>query len=108
MDLAFHSLHAELGAVIAAAAGIDGINAPGLDALRRKFDEHAFHLVVVGEFKRGKSTLINALLDTDLLPTGVVPLTSVVTQLRYEDLAAVHVLFNNGDQRSVPVKALPD
>ncbi len=108
MDLAFHSLHAELAAVITAAAGIDGMNAPGLDALRRKFDEHAFHLVVVGEFKRGKSTLINALLGTDLLPTGVVPLTSVVTQLRYEDLSAVHVRFNNGDQRSVPIASLAD
>ena len=108
MDMAFHSLHAELAAVITVAAGIDGINAPALDALRRKFDEHAFHLVVVGEFKRGKSTLINALLGTDLLPTGVVPLTSVVTQLRYEDLPAVHVRFNNGDQRSVPLASLAD
>ncbi|MEO7199467.1 MAG: dynamin family protein, partial [Dokdonella sp.] len=108
MDLAFHSLHAELAAVITAAADIDGMNAAGLDALRRKFDEHAFHLVVVGEFKRGKSTLINALLGTDLLPTGVVPLTSVVTQLHYEDLPAVHVRFNNGDQRSAPIASLAD
>ncbi len=55
MDLALHSLHDQLASVIAAAAGIEGMNAPGLDALRRKFDEHAFHLVVVGEFKRGKA-----------------------------------------------------
>lgn len=108
MDLALHSLHAQLATVIAAAAGIDGINAPGLDALRRKFDEHAFHLVVVGEFKRGKSTLINALLGTDLLPTGVVPLTSVVTQLRHEDVAAIHVRFDSGEQRDFPVETLSE
>ncbi len=40
-----------------------------------------FNLAVLGEFKRGKSTLINALLDRELLPTGVVPLTSVVTAI---------------------------
>ncbi|MEO7067294.1 MAG: dynamin family protein [Rhodanobacter sp.] len=106
--MAFHSLHADLAGIIAAAAGVDGINAAVLGALRRKFDEHAFHLVVVGEFKRGKSTLINALLGTDLLPTGVVPLTSVVTQLRYEGVAAAHVCFSSGEQRSVPIEMLAD
>ena len=43
--------------------------------------EDRFNLVVLGEFKRGKSTLINALLGRDVLPTGVVPLTSVVTAI---------------------------
>ncbi len=108
MDTAFHSLHAELATAIATATVIDGINAQALDALRRKFDEHAFHLVVAGEFKRGKSTVINALLGVDLLPTGVVPLTSVVTQLRHEDAPAVHVRFDSGEQRSVPVETLAE
>ena len=43
--------------------------------LRRKLADEAFHLVVVGEFKRGKRSIINALLGEALLPTGVVPLT---------------------------------
>lgn len=37
------------------------------------------NVVVLGAFKRGKSSLINALLERDLLPTGVLPLTSVTT-----------------------------
>ncbi len=106
--MAFHSMHADLAAVIAAAASIDGVNASALDPLRHKFDQHAFHLVVAGEFKRGKSTLINALLGADLLPTGVVPLTSVVTQLRHEDAAAVHVRFESGEPCSVPIETLAD
>ncbi len=48
-------------------------------AARDRVAEDRFNLVVLGEFKRGKSTLINALLQRDLLPVGVVPLTSVVT-----------------------------
>ena len=39
-------------------------------------------VVVVGAFKRGKSTLLNAILGRDLLPTGVVPVTALVTLLR--------------------------
>ena len=45
--------------------------------------EDRFNLAVVGQFKRGKSSLINAILGKDLLPTAVVPLTSIVTTLRH-------------------------
>jgi GTP-binding protein EngB required for normal cell division len=38
-------------------------------------------VAVVGEFKRGKSSLINALIGQDVLPVGVLPLTSVPTVL---------------------------
>jgi GTP-binding protein EngB required for normal cell division len=38
-------------------------------------------VAVVGEFKRGKSSLINALLDRQVLPVGVLPLTAVPTVL---------------------------
>lgn len=41
-----------------------------------------FYVACVGQFKRGKSTLINALLDDHLLPTGVAPVTSVPTIVR--------------------------
>ena len=52
-----------------------------LGAARTRVAEDRFNLVVLGEFKRGKSTLINALLERDILPVGVVPLTSVVTAI---------------------------
>jgi len=45
--------------------------------------EDQFHMVVLGQFKRGKSSLINAVVGKELLPTAAVPLTSVVTALRY-------------------------
>jgi len=48
-----------------------------------KLAEDRFNLVVLGQFKRGKSSLMNALLGRDLLPTGLLPVTSVVTMLRY-------------------------
>jgi GTP-binding protein EngB required for normal cell division len=42
-----------------------------------------FFVACLGQFKRGKSSLINALLGEALLPAGVVPVTSVVTVVRW-------------------------
>ena len=42
-----------------------------------------FQLAVVGQFSRGKTTLMNALLGSAYLPTGALPMTSVVTTVRY-------------------------
>jgi len=56
------------------------------DRLRELFvrlAEDRFNFVVVGRFNRGKSSLMNALLGTDRLPTGILPLTSVITTVTY-------------------------
>ena len=42
-----------------------------------------FHVAVVGEFKRGKSTLINALVGEEVVPTGVLPLTAVAIAISF-------------------------
>lgn len=59
------------------------IKGPNIQRLITKLRENRFNLVVLGAFKRGKSTLINALLGEAVLPTAIVPLTSVVTILGY-------------------------
>jgi len=48
---------------------------PSCAELREKIETNAFNLVVVGQFKRDKTSLINALLSADILPVSVVPLT---------------------------------
>jgi GTPase Era involved in 16S rRNA processing len=45
-------------------------------------------VAVLGQFKSGKSSLLNALVGEDLLPVGVVPVTAVITRLRGESAAA--------------------
>jgi GTP-binding protein EngB required for normal cell division len=55
---------------------------PWRDLLTR-LAEDRFTVVVAGRFNRGKSSLMNAILGMDRLPTGVVPLTSVITYVRY-------------------------
>jgi GTP-binding protein EngB required for normal cell division len=55
-----------------------------------------FNLAVLGQFKRGKSTLLNALLGEELLPTAVIPLTSVPTFLSWGPKRLVRVIFLDG------------
>lgn len=51
--------------------------------LMLKITEDQFVLAILGQFKRGKSSLMNALVESDILPVGVLPLTSVITKLKY-------------------------
>jgi GTP-binding protein EngB required for normal cell division len=71
--------------------------------------EDRFNLMVVGRFNRGKSTLLNALLGRSYLPTGIVPLTSVITTIRYGSRAQVLIHYVNSSFRSeVPLERLED
>jgi GTPase Era involved in 16S rRNA processing len=75
---------------------LDKTRAYPLDDLREKIETNIFNLVVVGQFKRGKTMLINALLGANILPVAVVPLTSIVTILKFGVALGVQVLFNDG------------
>lgn len=74
---------------------------PNIQRLINKLRENRFNLVVLGAFKRGKSTLINALLGEAVLPTAIVPLTSVVTILGYGEQLNIRVHFQNGEMRQI-------
>jgi GTPase SAR1 family protein len=106
-DASTETLRARLVADVEAAAALPGIDATALDALRAKLAGRIFNLVVAGEFKRGKSSVVNALLGADVLPTGVVPLTSIVTALRHGRVPSVEVMFEDGREGTFALDALP-
>lgn len=60
-------------------------------AVAARLADGQFYVACVGQFKRGKSTLIDALLDDPVLPTGIVPITAVPTVVRYGDVRAARV-----------------
>jgi len=70
---------------------------------QQKILSQSFNLVVLGQFKRGKSTFINALLGAPILPTAVVPLTSVVTILSYGESPKAVVRFLSGGEKVIDV-----
>jgi GTPase Era involved in 16S rRNA processing len=75
--------------------------------LSMRLADDRFNLMIVGRFSRGKSTLINAVLGGPYLPTGVVPLTSVITTIRYGSRKQVVLYFNESRmRREVPLSQL--
>jgi GTPase SAR1 family protein len=75
---------------------IEGIPCGTCKELREKINNNVFNLVVLGQFKRGKTSLINALLGAEILPTAVVPLTSIATIIKYGDKLNIKVYFSEG------------
>ncbi|MFC1785555.1 dynamin family protein [Candidatus Neomarinimicrobiota bacterium] len=56
-----------------------------------------FIITVVGEFNRGKSTFINALLGVDIIPTGVRPTTATINIIHYDEKPGIKVHKKNGE-----------
>jgi len=79
-----------------------------LAALLDRLDAARLRVLVVGEAKRGKSTLVNALLSRDVLPSGVTPLTAVTTTVRYGDDERAEVRFLDGHDEKHPLAVLSD
>jgi GTPase SAR1 family protein len=103
----YSQLKTELVACLNNVLAIDTIPVAPCKDLQEKIENNVFNLVVLGQFKRGKTSLINALLGADILPTAVVPLTSIATILTYGDQLKITVYFNDGRVIDIEPTALP-
>lgn len=92
----FHPLYKRLVACFGDLAALENVDRDACLALKEKLCSHTFNILVVGQFNRGKTTLINALIGQALLPVGVIPLTSVVTVLSHGETPVVKVCFQDG------------
>jgi GTP-binding protein EngB required for normal cell division len=99
---------ADLGdlARLALEAGVSDVAAEA-EAVARRVAEGRFYVACVGQFKRGKSTLLNALVGRAILPVGVLPVTSVPTVLRFGDRIHARVRVRGGSWRDIDVDLLP-
>jgi small GTP-binding protein len=104
----YRELQKELDRELVRVASLPALQGPKIDRLIDKLRQNRFNLVVLGAFKRGKSTLINALLGEGVLPTAIVPLTSVVTILSYGEELGIEVLFTDGERREISQEELVD
>jgi GTPase SAR1 family protein len=68
-----------------------------------------FKVMVLGEFKRGKSTFINSLLGDDILPSYSWPCTAIINEVKYGDEKKAVLYYRQYDDRSVskPPKEIP-
>jgi GTP-binding protein EngB required for normal cell division len=79
-----------------------------LAGLRGRLRERRLRVLIAGEAKRGKSSLVNALLGQLVLPAGVTPVTALATTVRYGTDEAVIAVFGDGRAERLPLSALDD
>jgi Dynamin family len=64
--------------------------------LAGRIAEGRFYVACIGQFKRGKSTLINALIGDPILPVGFTPVTAVPTVIRFGELRRARIQVRDG------------
>ncbi len=74
--------------------------------LAARVSEGRFYVACVGQFKRGKSTLINALIGQPILPTGFIPVTAVPTVIRFGERARARIRTCEGDWKDILISDL--
>jgi GTP-binding protein EngB required for normal cell division len=101
--------HDALAAALSAVAALGTArDREQLMAVRDRIASQRLRVLVAGEAKRGKSTLVNALLDRTVLPAAVTPLTAVPTTVRYGDDPRTEVFFADGHEEKHSLAALED
>ncbi|HEY9851938.1 MAG TPA: dynamin family protein [Leptolyngbyaceae cyanobacterium] len=71
--------------------------------ISKKLQSQRFRLAVVGEFSRGKSTLLNALLREKIQPVRVTPCSATVTVLKYGTKKRVTCRYKNGREEEIAI-----
>lgn len=66
-----------------------------LSSLSEKVNNDTFKIQVVGTFKNGKSTFINALLGSHVLPAYSLPCTAVINEVKYGEEKKAVLYFKN-------------
>ncbi len=76
-------------------------------AIEEKVSSRTLDIIVIGQFKRGKSSFINALVEKEILPAGVLPLTSAVTIVEHGQENA-EILLNDGRKIEASLEEISD
>ena len=77
-------------------------------AILDRAEDTRFEIAVFGRVSSGKSSLLNTMLGTDVLPVGVTPVTAVPTRIVHGEKASLAVSFADAPQKISELSALPD
>ena len=79
-----------------------------LSMILDRLEDNSFEIAIFGRVSSGKSSLLNAMLGSDVLPVGVTPITAVPTRLLYGETPVVHVWFANRTPERFDIAHLPE
>ena len=77
-----------------------------LEQVRDRLQNHIFSVGIMGEFKRGKSTVINALLEQPIVPADILPCSATLNYVRWSPEKRAEIHFIDGNVKTVPVEEL--
>ena len=83
-------------------------NMASIKDVLEKSSNDVFSVAVIGEFKRGKSTLINALLEQDVLPTDAMPATATLNRVTYSIKPFARIEYRDGNTEDVEIEKLAE
>ena len=83
-------------------------NMSSIKDVLEKSSNDVFSVAVIGEFKRGKSTLINALLEQDVLPTDAMPATATLNRVTYSIKPFARIEYRDGNTEDVEIEKLAE
>ncbi|MGH9716133.1 MAG: dynamin family protein [Candidatus Acidiferrales bacterium] len=81
---------------------------PAIAAILDRAEDRSFEIAVFGRVSAGKSSLLNAILDTDALPVGVTPITAVPTRIVHAEQPSLTVWFSEAPRKTLEVSHLPE
>ncbi|HTV60671.1 MAG TPA: dynamin family protein [Verrucomicrobiae bacterium] len=81
---------------------------PSLAAILDRAEDKSFEIAVFGRVSSGKSSLLNAVLETDALPVGVTPITAVPTRILHAEEPSLTVWFSEAPRKKLEIGRLPE
>ena len=80
--------------------------ANALTESRKKLKSHKFAVGVLGEFRHGKSTVINAMLGREIMPSDIIPTTATMNRVSYGLTPYVELEMDDGSKQKIEVDEL--
>jgi GTP-binding protein EngB required for normal cell division len=65
-------------------------------------------VAILGQFKAGKSSFVNSLIGQNVLPVGVIPVTTVISRLQFGERERATVSFFDGTRKEIPIAELDE
>lgn len=81
-------------------------NRKSLQQIQEKLANHTFAVGVMGEFKRGKSTVINSLLESEIMPADILPCSATMNRVTYDLHPHAQLKMRDGSVKDIPVEEL--
>lgn len=77
-------------------------HAESLEKVSSRLQNHVFRVGIMGEFKRGKSTVINSLLGQEVVPADIMPCSATLNRIVWDAVPHAQINFKPDESGRTP------